>query len=65
MVDEEMRGRIGGLYMVTWGFFPAGSLLAGTLAQMFDPPTATMAAAGLVAVSLAALLLRLPVLWRS
>ena len=65
MVDEEMRGRIGGLYMVTWGLFPAGSLLAGTLAQMFDPPTATMAAAGLVAVSLAALLLRLPVLWRS
>ena len=65
MVDEEMRGRIGGLYMVTWGFFPAGSLLAGTLAQMFDPPTATMAAAVLVAVSLTALLLRLPVLWRS
>ena len=65
MVDEEMRGRIGGLYMVTWGFFPAGSLLAGTLAQMFDPPTATMAAAGLVTVSLAALLLRLPILWRS
>ena len=65
MVDEEMRGRIGGLYMVTWGFFPAGSLLAGTLAQMFDPPTATMVAACLVAVSLAALTLRLPILWRS
>ena len=65
MVDDKMRGRIGGLYMVTWGLFPAGSLLAGTLAQMFDPPTATMAAAGLVAVSLAALLLRLPILWRS
>ncbi len=65
LVDEEMRGRIGGLYMVTWGLFPAGSLLAGTLAETYGPPIATMAAAGLVAVSLAALLLRFGVVWRS
>ena len=65
LVDEEMRGRIGGIYMVTWGLFPAGSLLAGTLAEAYGPPIATMAAAGLVAVSLAALLLRFGVVWRS
>ena len=64
-VDEQLRGRVAGLYMVTWGLYPVGSLLAGTLAERFSPPTATITAAGLVAVSLTAMLLRSRFIWRA
>ena len=64
-VDEDLRGRVAGLYMVTWGLYPVGSLLAGSLAEGFSPPTATIIAAGLVAVSLMAMLLRSRVIWRA
>ena len=33
ITPEEMRGRIMGLYMVTWGLMPIGSLPAGILAD--------------------------------
>ena len=57
-VSDEFRGRVAGLYTLTWGMFPMGSLLAGGLADGLDAPTATLIAAGLVAIALTAVALR-------
>ena len=45
-VSDEYRGRVAGLYMLTWGLFPFGSLGAGFLAERLGAPHATKIAAG-------------------
>ncbi len=45
-VPDEYRGRVSGLYMLTWGLFPFGSLAAGFLAEHLGAPHATQIAAG-------------------
>ena len=45
-VSDEYRGRVAGLYMLTWGLFPFGSLGAGFLAERLGAPHATQIAAG-------------------
>ena len=44
-VSDEFRGRVGGLYVVTWGMLPFGSLAIGFLAERFGAPHATQIAA--------------------
>ncbi len=40
VVPDELRGRVMGVYTVVFmGFFPIGSLIAGTVAQSFNIPT--------------------------
>ncbi len=56
--DDEYRGRVLGVIMVTWGMMPFGSLLLGILADLLGAPTA-------VAISCtAALFLVAVVAWR-
>ena len=49
-VPDNYRGRVSGLYMLTWGLFPFGSLAAGFLAERFGAPHATQIAAGTMLV---------------
>ena len=58
IVKDEFRGRVSGLYMMTWGLFPLGGLLAGTLADTLGAPSATLIGAGIVAVLFAGLVAR-------
>jgi len=48
-VKDEMRGRMGGLILVTWGISPVGYILSGVLAQELDAPTAILLAAAATA----------------
>jgi MFS family permease len=36
-VDDEMRGRVFGVYEMAWGFFPAGGIVFGGLVAAFGP----------------------------
>ncbi|MFP6569680.1 MAG: MFS transporter [Dehalococcoidia bacterium] len=36
-VDDEMRGRVFGVYEMAWGFFPAGGIVFGGLLAAFGP----------------------------
>ncbi len=56
-VPEEMRGRMIGAYVLTWGLMPAGSLQAGTVAALAGAPVAG-AAGSLVLVLFALVLAR-------
>ena len=49
-VPDQYRGRVSGLYMLTWGLFPFGSLAAGFLAEHLGAPHATQIAAGTMLV---------------
>jgi MFS family permease len=41
-VPDDMRGRVMGIYMLDQGMLPAGSLLAGVLADVTSAPTAVL-----------------------
>lgn len=43
-VSDEFRGRVSGLYMITWGLYPIGSLASGFLADRLGAPHATQIA---------------------
>ena len=49
-VPDNYRGRVSGLYMLTWGLFPFGSLASGFLAERLGAPHATQIAAGTMIV---------------
>ena len=63
MASDEFRGRVAGLYMLTWGMFPVGSLLAGSLAERLGPEQATLMAVGGLGVVFVALALWFRRLW--
>ena len=63
VVRNDYRGRVSGLYMVTWGLFPLGSLTAGALAQAFGAPMATLLSSGVVLMALAAIGLWVRRMW--
>ena len=64
MIPDELRGRISGLAMVTWGAFPFGSLMAGTLAETLGVQMTTLIGAGILAVTLAVLLRVFDFMWQ-
>ena len=64
VVRSDYRGRVSGLYMVTWGLFPVGSLTAGALAQAFGAPMATLLSGGVVLIALAGIAVWVRSLWR-
>ena len=41
-VEDEMRGRIFGIYEMAWGFFPAGGIVFGGLVAAFGPEPSLM-----------------------
>jgi MFS family permease len=61
-VSDEIRGRVMGAYMLTWGFMPLGSLPMGMLADRVGTPTAVAAGAIISTVLAAAYGIRSPVL---
>lgn len=52
--DDEVRGRVMSVYLLTWGFLPIGQLGVGALADRFGTPVA-MASACLLALVLIAI----------
>jgi MFS family permease len=64
IIPDELRGRISGLSMVTWGAFPLGSVLAGVLAQNLGSQMATLIGAGILGVCLIILLRIFTFMWR-
>ena len=52
-VPDEFRGRVTGLYMITWGLFPLGSLIAGWLAENLGVQQATQITSGVMLLLLA------------
>ena len=63
-VPDEFRGRVTGLYMITWGLFPLGSLLAGWLAENLGVQHATQITSGIMLLILAFAAWRFRTLWR-
>ena len=63
-VPDEYRGRVTGLYMITWGLFPLGSLLAGWLAENLGVQHATQITSGIMLLLLAFAAWRFRSLWR-
>jgi MFS family permease len=41
ILDDKYRGRATGIFMMTWGFMPIGSLAAGILAAEFGASNST------------------------
>jgi len=64
IIPDELRGRISGLSMVTWGAFPVGSVLAGLLAENLGAQMATLIGAGILGVCLIILLRVFDFMWR-
>jgi predicted MFS family arabinose efflux permease len=54
-VADDVRGRVTGAYMLTWGLMPIGALPMGLAADRFGTPTA-VAAGAIISTVLAALL---------
>ena len=63
-VSDEFRGRVSGLYMITWGLYPFGSLASGYLADSFGAPSATRIAGGALILALALGAWKFRRLWR-
>ena len=63
-VPDEFRGRVTGLYMITWGLFPLGSLLAGWLAENLGVQQATQITSGVMLLLLAFAAWKFRSLWR-
>ena len=54
-VDDDIRGRVMGAYMLTWGLMPLGSLPLGMIADSLGTPAAVAAGAILSSLRAAAL----------
>ena len=63
-VPDEYRGRVTGLYMITWGLFPLGSLLAGWLAENLGVQQATQITSGVMLLLLAVTAWKFRWLWK-
>lgn len=61
-VTDDVRGRVMGAYMLTWGLMPLGALPMGIAADHFGTTTAVASGAVVSTVLAAALALRSPVL---
>jgi MFS family permease len=63
VVPEELRSRVSSLGAMVAGAFPLASLLAGGLAQLLSPPSATLVGSAILAVVSAGLLLKFREVW--
>jgi hypothetical protein len=62
-VDDQYRGRVMSVYMMTWGLMPFGTLPMGALADVFGAPAAVAGQAIFSAIVIGLVALRLPRLW--
>ena len=63
VIPDGLRGRITALGVMSFGFLPVGSLLAGIIAELVGAPLATLIGAATVTVLLAILSLRFRRMW--
>jgi len=61
-VTDEVRGRVMGIYMLTWGFMPLGALPMGFLGEQIGVPHAVALGAALSSLAILALAVRIPAL---
>jgi MFS family permease len=59
-VDEDKRGRVFSVYLLTWGLLPLGQLPTGLVAQAAGAPVAVAAASALALVGIALVAWRYP-----
>ncbi len=60
ILPDGIRGRVSGIYILTFGAMPLGNLAAGVIAQDFGAPVATLSACGVIIVAAVALALKFP-----
>jgi MFS family permease len=59
-VEDEIRGRVLSIYLLTWGMLPIGQLLVGALAAPLGTPLAVVTSCVLALVSIAVIAWRFP-----
>ena len=60
ILPDGIRGRVSGIYILTFGAMPAGNLAAGVISENMGAPTATLIACGLVVVAASVLMVLFP-----
>lgn len=61
-VEDEVRGRVFSVYLLTWGMLPVGQLAVGALTRLTGTPWAVVLAGGLSLVCIAVIARRTPIL---
>jgi MFS family permease len=61
-VDDDVRGRVLSIYLLTWGMLPLGQLAVGALASQIGAPTAVVCACALAVGCIAYIARRYPAL---
>ncbi len=64
ILPDGIRGRVSGIYIMTFGAMPLGNLTAGVISENMGAPTATLIACGVIAVAATALMVLFPSLRR-
>jgi MFS family permease len=59
-VDDEVRGRVLSVYLLTWGMLPIGQLAVGALANRIGTPLAMVTACTLALGCIGAIVWRVP-----
>ena len=59
-VEDEVRGRVLSIYLLTWGMLPIGQLPIGALADRIGAPSATALACAIALGCIALMALRFP-----
>jgi len=60
ILPDGIRGRVSGIYIMTFGAMPLGNLTAGVISENMGAPTATLIACGLIVVAASALMVLFP-----
>ena len=60
ILPDGIRGRVSGIYIMTFGAMPLGNLTAGIISENMGAPAATLIACGVIAVAASALMLLFP-----
>jgi len=59
-VEDDVRGRVFSIYLLTWGMLPVGQLLVGAIASQVGPPMAMAISCLLALGSIVAIVWRFP-----
>jgi len=59
-VEDEVRGRVLSIYLLTWGMLPIGQLLVGGMASELGTPTAMVVSCMLALASIGVIAWRFP-----
>lgn len=60
ILPDRLRGRVSGIYIMTFGAMPAGNLAAGVISQNISAPAATLIAVGVIIAAATALMILFP-----